>query len=125
MKKLILVLFLFLFSCEKDSSSIHSSFDPLFDRTNQTHRINVVTHLNLNELNEAYDQRIKENGLERNPSRKLGWSGWSMRENRIDGGFYCEIHIAFDPTSPHITEQQAVTLGHEMFHCLYGTYHPE
>jgi hypothetical protein len=122
MKTLILVLFaLLIISCSPESD-----IKPTMDRTNQDIRVRVILHPNSASLEEAY--RIANNLPERTPvPEQWGFAAWNQWQDS-DGNFidlpdqeyWCTIH-AFEPRRQ--TDQRVLTLGHELLHCIYGSFH--
>lgn len=95
------------------------------DRTGQPIEVVVFFYDNINEVTRVY--REKHN-LPRNAEmpRPLGfamWPEWFDEDgNRVEQPelFRCEIHT-IRPT--HVDDDPTLTLGHELLHCLYGSYH--
>lgn len=81
------------------------------DWTGKDFIINVVLHPNSKAVSQAYWQRIKDDKIERD-----GWAGWNAEG-------YCEIHAVEVTNSSQKSRKQV--LGHELLHCIYGTWHEE
>lgn len=52
------------------------------------------------------------------------WPEWMTEDGEsvdVDEKLFCDIHTV----EPKVVDDEAtLTLGHEMLHCLYGSYHP-
>jgi hypothetical protein len=113
-KKLLCAVFVILFSlvaCQQPAP-IGDAVNPTMDRSGQIQQIKVVVHPSFADVNRAYD---KYSGVDM--PEVYGWSGWSK-----DLPGQCEIHV----TKPRFLGTHVVeTWGHELMHCVYGSYHPE
>lgn len=122
MKKLLsLSLILLLVSCSPESN-----IKPTIDRVNQDINIKVIFHENGNELEEAY--RIANNLPEKTMvPEQWGFAQWNEFLDK-DGNsvtlpgqqYQCTIHT-FKPKRQN--DQIVLTMGHELLHCVYGSYH--
>ena len=121
MKKLLLLSLLVLVSCSPESD-----IKPTIDRVNTDINIKVIFHENGIELEEAY--RIANNLPERTlVPEQWGFAQWNEFLDK-DGNsialsgqqYQCTIHT-FKPKRQN--EQLVLTLGHELLHCVYGSYH--
>lgn len=111
-----LLSMLFLTSCEPSGTG---GLPEDFDRSNQKLEITVIWHDNQRAVDEAY---AEEFGRARNESaiNRLGFAVWA------DPGrtpHWCRIH-AVKPTRVK-NDEKMDTLGHELLHCVIGTFHPE
>jgi hypothetical protein len=121
MKKLLLIPLLLILSCSPESD-----IKPTMDRTDKDIQIRVIFHETSDSLEEAY--RLANKLPERTPVPEqwgfAAWNEWRDRQgNSIDNPdeqYRCTIH-AFQPTRQ--TDQRVLTLGHELLHCVYGSYH--
>ena len=107
MKKILfiisLVLILSLVSCGKP---------PLqedLNRENQTLQIEFISFSNEQQLIED----LRSKGYEV-PNALLGFSIWSPNDNQ------CTVYHV---TPKYTDDERMVTLGHEVAHCIYGSFH--
>lgn len=107
---------LFLTSCEPSETG---GLPEDFDRANEIIEITVIWHKNQQAVDKAY---VEEFGRERNEQaiNRLGFAVWANPSRRP---YWCRIH-AQKPTSM-IKSEKTKTLGHELLHCVIGTFHPE
>ena len=105
---------LFLTSCDPSPKSLPEDFD----RSGEEMRITVIFHPNQAAVDKAY---VEEFGRVRNESsiNRLGFAVWANPGNKP---YWCRIH-AQKPTGKD--DEKMDTLGHELAHCLIGTWHPE
>jgi hypothetical protein len=124
MKKLLLIPLLLILGCSPESD-----IKPTMDRTNQDIRIRVIFHETQVSLEEAY--RIANNLPSRTPvPEQWGFAAWNQWRDPRTGNFidiippgqeyWCNIH-AFRPKNQ--ADQRVLTLGHELLHCVYGSFH--
>lgn len=99
---LILFLSLSLFSCT-DSNKIMKED---FDRTGQELRIVVHTYPNQKALIRATSKY--------GSTYEVGMAVWSKSDN------LCEIHVI---EARYQEDKQFETWGHELAHCVHGTFH--
>lgn len=89
------------------------------DRTSEEMTIVVHVYPNEKEVTKSY-WKNQEEIFNRNVTdefTRLGWAGWDTKSN------YCEIHTI---DIKYKNDKNAIqTLGHEMTHCLYGSFHSE
>jgi len=114
-KGFIAASLLFLTSCDPSSSSLPEDFD----RSGEEMHITVIFHATQNDVDKAY---VEEFGRARNEQNlnRLGFAVWANPGNKP---YWCRIH-AQKPT--RVTgDDKMDTLGHELLHCLIGTFHPE
>jgi hypothetical protein len=122
MRKLLLSIFtLLLVSCSPESN-----INPTIDRTGKEITIKVIFHETRQSLEDAY--RIA-NRLDKNEPipEQWGFARWNSwidaNGNYVDlpgGPYNCVIHT-FRPKN--VDDQSVLTMGHELLHCVYGTYH--
>jgi len=107
---------LFLVSCDPDGTS---GLPEDFDRSDEVIEITVTWHKSQQAVDSAY---IEEFGRERyeHSINRLGFAVWAnpSREPK-----WCKIH-AVKPTRVK-NDEKMETLGHELLHCMIGTFHPE
>lgn len=74
--------------------------------------IKVIIHDSYHDVNIAYREMFPN----RPTAKKLGWAGWN------EAGTLCQIHVVDfkDAKDPVLN-----TWGHELGHCVYGSWHPE
>ena len=89
------------------------NIDKSFDRSGQVMEIVVHTHTSQKVM---YDALYLRTGINYKESGLQGLAIWSNSDN------LCEVYIV-EPK--RINDINSNTLGHEMLHCLYGTYHKE
>ena len=112
---------LFLVACEPRKTPI----EKVHDRTGAPIEITVYTYQTQAELDRKYRELHGIARRDDNESR-LGFARWPEWRNKDgesvnDGGRWtCEIHI-LEPR--FIDDDRTLTLGHEMVHCIYGSYH--
>lgn len=106
-----LIAILLLASCEQQKTPMQKEHN----RTGKPITITVYEYGSYTEVSAALTKFQKELGQPITKQTSLGWSGWDKEEP-----YQCEIHIK-PPTK--IDDDDTLTLGHEMAHCLYGSYH--
>lgn len=113
-KGFIAASLLFLVSCDPSPSSLPEDFD----RSGEEMRITVIFHATQSDIDKAF---VEEFGRARNESKikRLGFAVWANPGNKP---YWCRIH-AQKPTKED--DEKMDTLGHELAHCLIGTFHPE
>lgn len=87
---------------------------PEFDRSNQIIRVKVVYHDTLGEVRAA-KAAVTNVSIREVPQQLLGFAGWNYHNT------YCEVHLVRPERS---LDDRVLTLGHEMLHCVHGSYHP-
>lgn len=112
---------IFMAACEPRKTPIEKSID----RTGAPIEVTVFVYETQQELDEAYRKlhNIRRGDDKESRYGFARWPEWFDKDgNRVpDGGpWTCEIHM-MDPA--HIDDERTLTLGHEMVHCLYGSYH--
>jgi len=112
---LAVITALFLVSCDPSTSKLPEDFD----RSGEAVHITVIFHPNQQAVDKAY---VEEFGRARNESNinRLGFAVWANPGNKP---YWCRIH-AQKPTKVNGDEKMD-TLGHELLHCMIGTFHPE
>jgi hypothetical protein len=107
---------LFIVSCEPDGTS---GLPEDFDRSNEVIEVTVIWHKSQQAVDSAY---VEEFGRARNESaiNRLGFAVWAdpSRDPK-----WCRIH-AVKPTRVK-NDEKMDTLGHELLHCVIGTFHTE
>lgn len=122
MKKLLIVIALFLVSCGEQQSNI----EPTIDRIDQDIKVRVIFHDTTDSLEEAY--RVAHNLNNRVPVPEqwgfARWNEWRDSDGNYveppDAEYWCTIHT-FRPRRQN--DQHVTTLGHELLHCVYGSFH--
>ncbi len=110
-----------LFSCSETSlpGDSPNSLPALgtMDNSNVQFPITVYTYDSVVALNAAV------RGKKSNKNQRVkGLARWFFKSNNPDQMHRCEIHVVTPQRKdgPHV-----MTWGHELAHCIYGTYHPE
>jgi hypothetical protein len=114
--KSITVLFLTLLVLSGCSDEPKVAVEPLKGTLNnegKPFKLKTTTYANKSQLDLAY----KESKLKTHKGKADGWSGWNI------DGTYCEIHVV-QLQSQNDTDQME-TWGHELAHCVYGSYHEQ
>lgn len=113
----ISLIVLSLTSCDTRKESVEGSID----RAGQEIRTTVHFHENSVDLKLAYAEvhGIKPHQV---PSGLAGFAVWSewLFEEPENAEYDCIIHTV-EPR--RVNDNNTLTLGHEMLHCLYGSYH--
>lgn len=86
---------------------------PEFDRSEKIITTKVYLYDNESQVTEAYKNHVGPANFDGQIRR--GWSGWSL-----DAPYQCEIHSV---RPSRIDDTHTTTLGHELLHCLQGSYH--
>lgn len=115
------VIAIMLTACEPRKTPVEKAHD----RTGAPIEITVYTYQTQRQLDEAYREI---HGIRRSddPDRRHGfaqWPEWRDKDGNAvnDGGKWtCDIHV-IEPK--YIDDEPTLTLGHEMVHCIYGSYH--
>lgn len=110
-----------LTACEPRKTPVQKSHD----RTGSPVEITVFTYPSQRALDAAFREM---HNLSRNEDResRYGFARWpewrDVQGNTVnDGGEWtCQIHI-LEPE--FVDDERTLTLGHEMVHCIYGSYH--
>jgi len=116
---LLMVTLILVAACEPRKEPIKK----IFDQTGKPMTITVYTYDSQRELDEAFrDLHNARRGDD--VDSRYGFARW--HEWRNQGGQIvrvepeCEIHVV-EPK--YVDDEETVTLGHELLHCLYGSYH--
>jgi len=110
---IIILLSMVIFGCDK-AGETGDSIKGTFDRSGKAQKITVMVYETRGDMQRALQDQI---GGPRDTSRD-GWSIWSNIE---ENG--CTIHVV---KIRNLTDNgRRSTWGHELAHCMYGTYHPE
>ena len=119
MKKLLFLSWLVLASCSPESK-----IKPTMDRTNQDITLKVIFHDTKASLEDVYREM---NNLDSNAEVPDQWGFAAWNEQRsFDGTLLastnniCTVHT-FQPKRQN--DQLVRTMGHELLHCIYGSYH--
>ena len=110
------ILALFLTSCDPDGTK---GLPEDFDRSGEVVEITVIWHPTQQAVDKAY---VEEFGRARN-ERSINRLGFAVWANPSREPKWCRIH-AMKPTRVKGDEKME-TLGHELLHCMIGTFHPE
>jgi hypothetical protein len=86
-----------------------------YNRSGQLIEVVVIEHASYEELQQAFVERNARYGVDIPPFGQVGWSAWST-----DPPYQCEVHVV---APKYIDDEETLTLGHEMAHCLYGSFH--
>lgn len=108
-----LVIMILLASCGDSESS--KSIEGTHNNEGVAFKVKVFTYDNKTELDKAR-RDYKDRGQRLSKVKQSGWAGWN------EDGSYCEIHV-IKATSEN--DEEFNTWGHELAHCVYGTYHEE
>lgn len=106
-----LMVILFLASCEQQKPEMKKEHN----RSGKPITITVYEYNSYKEVSDALAKFQKDLNQPVTKETSLGWSGWDREEP-----FECVIHIK---PPKRIDDEDTLTLGHEMSHCLYGSYH--
>lgn len=124
MKKIILLTLAILVGCSEQHTS--SNITPTIDRVGQEMTVKVFFYPDADSLEEAY--RVVMNLPSRTPvPEQWGFARWN--EWRSPDGIYIEPNSPrywcniYTMTPKRQEDQHVLTLGHELLHCLYGSYH--
>lgn len=111
-KIILATLVVFLVSCDPSPDNKVSGTQ---DYTGIEFPITVYTYDNRTELNKAVEGR-KPKG-----QRVEGLALWSLGKTSREMK-RCEIHVV---VPRGVEDEHMTTWGHELAHCVYGTYHKE
>ena len=109
---LIIGTVLFLASCEQ---KVYTPMQKEHNRTGKPMTVTVYEHPSYGDVTRALQRFQRENKQPRTTDQSLGWAAWDLHEP-----YQCDIHIK---PPDNINDDDVMTLGHEMAHCLYGSYH--
>lgn len=108
-----IIAILLLASCEQQKT--YAPMEKQHNRSGKEITIIVYEYPSYTAVSNALEKFQRELKQPVTKETSLGWSGWDKEEP-----YRCEIHIK-PPT--RIDDDDTLTLGHEMAHCLYGSYH--
>lgn len=124
MKKILILTCALLFGCSPED--LPSNITPSIDRVGQEMTVKVFFYPDAAALEEAY--RKVNNLTDRVPvPEQWGFARWN--EWRAPDGIYIEPNGArywcniYTMTPKRQEDQHVLTLGHELLHCVYGSYH--
>ena len=112
---------IFLAACEPRKERIEKTHD----RTGSPIVVTIYTYESQRHLDATYREL---HGIRRGEDRdqRYGFARWpewrDVDGNTVDDGgeWTCEIHVL---APQYIDDERTLTLGHEMVHCIYGSYH--
>jgi hypothetical protein len=104
-------LALALTACEPEKQYV-----PMQKEHNRTGQPMTVTVYEYSSYRDVTTALQKFHGRRNKVDNSLGWAAWDLQ-----APYQCEIHIK---PPDKIDDDDVLTLGHEMAHCLYGSYHP-
>lgn len=108
-KVFLAAILVFLVGCEQSSGLPED-----FDRSGQELRVTVIYHSSLIDLQDSYEKEFGKRYTD-----QLGYAVW---KNPGAQPYTCEVHVM----KPKFDGDDAMdTLGHEMTHCLIGSFHKE
>lgn len=105
---------LVLFGCEQ--KPLGPKMEKEHNRSGVPMTVTVYEHPTYNDVTRALDRFHRENRIPRRNDPSLGWAAWDR-----EPPYQCEVHIK---PPDRLDDDDVMTLGHEMAHCLYGSYHP-
>jgi len=117
----ILVTFALLLAtgCEPRKEEINKKFD----RSGEPVVVTIYTYDSQRELDAAF-REIHNIARGDDVDSRYGfarWHEWRDPEgNLVEVERECEVHIV---KPEHVDDEATLTLGHELLHCLYGSYH--
>jgi hypothetical protein len=109
---LILGTILFLVSCQE---KVYAPMEKQHNRSGKPIVITVYEYGSYGDVTRALSEFQRKNKQPRTTDPSLGWAAWDLHEP-----YQCDIHVK---TPDKIDDDDVKTLGHEMAHCLYGSYH--
>ena len=104
---------LLLFGCEPGSRGPEMKKE--HSRTGVPITVTVYEHDSYTDVTQALTQFQRERGQPRSADPSLGWAAWDHQPP-----YECDIHVK---PPKYLNDDDMLTLGHEMAHCLYGSYH--
>lgn len=108
----ILFMVLCMFACDRDSGNSVGPVNAKFDRTGRPQKITVITYPNKKELTRAYQKITGQSAPEHD-----GFAVWSNETEE----WGCEIHVV--PITGNNNISRMTDWGHELAHCMYGSFH--
>lgn len=110
----LLGLALLLTSCDPQPQG--EKIVPSFDRTHNEMTIVVRTYPTHVQVTRELDEFHRQKGITKLPARhSLGWAAWNT-----EAPYACVINVK---TPDRVDDDDVTTMGHELAHCLYGSYH--
>lgn len=106
------IMVLFLVSCDPSPDKKLSGTQ---DYTGVQFPITVYTYDSREELNKAVE------GKKPKGQRVEGLALWFLKKENREM-IRCEIHVV---SPSKVDDEHILTWGHELAHCIYGTYHKE
>lgn len=110
MRILFIFILILLFGCDQGGE-----VNKDFDRTGASQKITVHVYETKSEMQKAKADAVNS----RKEPALLGWSEWSPSEPE----WGCHIHVV--KLKGDKDTSQMKTWGHELAHCMYGSYHAE
>lgn len=109
-----LVITMLLVSCSDNNGGLEGSID----RRNKPIEITVTTVKSEAELNRLYSEKT---GVPNSQvPDQYGFAQWNERKIGEPDNYRCDIYI-LEPK--RVDDNNILTLGHEMAHCVWGSYH--
>lgn len=116
MKKIALLFVVLLASCSDNNNN--NGIQGTVNRLEKEITITVTTVKNESELSKLYSDLT---GVPKSRvPEQYGFAQWNERKIGEPESYNCQIYI-IEPK--RADDQQILTLGHEMAHCLWGSYH--
>lgn len=106
---LLLFAIAFLTACDNQGSDVSGDLD----RSGKAQKITVYVYETSADMQNAKAEFLNT----RRERDLLGWAKWT---NRLEDG--CEIHVV---KLRGDNDSRMKTWGHELAHCVYGSYHSE
>jgi len=112
----VIAVTLLLGSCDQREPIV-----PTFDRTGLVMEVRINTYDNLKQVHDVY-REVHDLPRAHDLTGLQGFAVWYEFPNGKpeDELYTCEIHIA---RPARVDDSHTLTLGHEMLHCVYGSYH--
>lgn len=109
---------LLLSSCEQGEKVV-----PTFDRSGLVMSVQINVYDTLGEVEEVYRQ-VHDLHRTQELAGLQGFAVWYEYPNGKpnDEPYECTIHVA---RPGRVDDNNTLTLGHEMLHCIYGSYHKQ
>ncbi len=104
-------------SCSSDRPPVQGSID----RAGKPIEVTVLFYDSVREVRDAYAlaHSVSPNTVDGGLQGFAQWPEW-RGEEPADAGYECTIHTV---RPQRVDDRHTLTLGHEMLHCLLGTYH--
>lgn len=110
-----LTLVFILVGCVPDTGQHLDTINKQHNRTGVPIEITTFEYKTYNEVRRALFKFERSNKQDITTDKSLGWAAWDHYPP-----YQCNIHIK-EPDK--LDDEDILTLGHEMAHCLYGSYH--